>query len=100
MSQAAEAKASHYPRSRSLNAAARVINWIAIGLSISAAAIAVACLFGIFGYIIWRGAENLSWAFFTHLPGPAGAVIGMRNCLIGSAILIGLASLFGVPLGG
>jgi phosphate transport system permease protein len=53
------------------------------------------------GYLILKGAGSLSLAFFTHQPLPAdvGDPIGMKSPLIGTAILILMSSLVGVPLG-
>ena len=53
----------------------------------------------IIGYIVFMGASSLSLDFFTKLPGPVGTPIGMRNCIYGTLMLIGLGSAFGVPLG-
>src|SRR5574340_232502 len=43
---------------------------------------------------------TLNWAFFTHLPKPVGeSGGGMANAIAGSAIILGIASVIGVPLG-
>ncbi|MCI0463935.1 MAG: phosphate ABC transporter permease PstA [Gemmataceae bacterium] len=57
-------------------------------------------LFFILGYLLYRGFGALSWELFTSLPtavGEAGG--GMAHALVGSAMLVGLATLFAVPLG-
>ena len=52
------------------------------------------------GYLVVRGATSLDFAFFTQLPTPVGeAGGGMANAIVGSAIILGLATLIGVPLG-
>lgn len=53
------------------------------------------------GYLVSKGAGSLSLDFFTHLPIPSnvGDTIGMKSPVIGTIILIGLASVVGVPLG-
>ena len=54
------------------------------------------------GYLISIGVTHLSWHFFTQVPipqGMAGAPGGMRNGLVGTGILISLASVVGIPVG-
>ena len=72
----------------------------ATGLAILSTILVVAPLVAIFIYLIYKGASSLSWAFFTQVPKPVGeAGGGMANAIAGSAILLGLASLIGVPVG-
>jgi phosphate transport system permease protein len=62
--------------------------------------ISVAVLFLILGYLLFNGGTSIDWAFFTQLPKPVGeAGGGMANAIVGSAKLLLLASLFGVPVG-
>jgi phosphate transport system permease protein len=64
------------------------------------AAVAVSVLFFILGYLVYNGGTSINWAFFTKLPVPVGEVGGgMANAIVGSAKLLLLASLFGVPIG-
>jgi phosphate transport system permease protein len=64
------------------------------------ALIAVSVLFFILGYLVYHGGTSINWAFFTKLPTPVGeAGGGMANAIVGSAKLLLLASLFGVPVG-
>jgi phosphate transport system permease protein len=57
-------------------------------------------LFLILGTVIYRGASGLNWAFFTQTPKPVGEIGGgMANAIIGSVMLLALASVIGVPLG-
>jgi phosphate transport system permease protein len=64
------------------------------------ALVAVAVLFFILGYLVYHGGTSINWAFFTKLPTPVGERGGgMANAIIGSAKLLLLASLFGVPVG-
>src|SRR4051812_46064373 len=84
-----------FARSRSLhNAAARVINNVVVEACYAAAAMAILALFLIFGYIAYKGVASIDWAFFAELPPH-----GMRNCIAGTLVLIGMASCLGVPLG-
>ena len=62
--------------------------------------VAVAVLFFILGYLVYHGGTSVSWNFFTKLPAPVGEVGGgMANAIVGSAKLLLLASLLGVPIG-
>lgn len=64
------------------------------------AVISVAVLFFILGYLLFNGGTSINWAFFTQLPKPVGEQGGgMANAIVGSAKLLLLASLFGVPIG-
>jgi phosphate transport system permease protein len=57
-------------------------------------------LFAIFGYLVYRGVGSLDVAFFTQIPKPVGEVGGgMANAIVGSGMILGLASLLGVPVG-
>lgn len=61
--------------------------------------ITLAPLFLILGYITYQGIGALSWDFFTNLPAPRGeAGGGLAHAIVGSAMLVGLATLFAVPL--
>jgi phosphate transport system permease protein len=60
----------------------------------------LAPLFLILAFLARTGLGALNWDFFTKLPGAAGeAGGGMANAIAGTVLLIGLAGLFGVPLG-
>jgi phosphate transport system permease protein len=51
-------------------------------------------------YVAAQGLSSISLSFFTQLPKPVGeAGGGMANALVGSLILVGLASLIGLPIG-
>jgi len=72
----------------------------ATGLAILATILVVAPLFAIFGYLIYKGASSLNLAFFTQIPKPEGEVGGgMANAIVGSGVLLAIASLIGVPVG-
>ncbi len=64
------------------------------------ALIAVSVLFFILGNLVYRGGTSINWNFFTKLPAPVGETGGgMANAIVGSAKLLALATLFGVPIG-
>ncbi len=54
----------------------------------------------IFVKLLQMGLHSLSWSFFVEMPVPVGEIGGgMANAIVGSAILIGLASGIGLPVG-
>jgi phosphate transport system permease protein len=62
--------------------------------------IAVSVLFFILGYLVYHGGKSISWNFFTKLPVPVGETGGgMANAIIGSAKILLIATLVGVPIG-
>jgi phosphate transport system permease protein len=62
--------------------------------------VAVAVLFVILGYLVYHGGTSINWNFFTKLPTPVGETGGgMANAIVGSAKLLLLATLLGVPIG-
>ncbi len=78
----------------------RVVNVVMLtATGVCAASIAAVLLF-ILGYLLWNGASSLNLAFFTELPKPVGeAGGGMANAIVGSAKILGMAVVVGVPLG-
>jgi len=108
MSVAVPGDPATFTRSRSLhNRMARVTDKIAVGFCWAAALITITSLFAILGYILYRGISSMSLQLFTNLPsdtrtlsdGTTEAAPGMRSCIEGTLILIGLASAIGVPVG-
>jgi phosphate transport system permease protein len=78
----------------------KLTNGLAVGLITIAALVVTVPLFLILGTVIYRGGSGLNWEFFTQIPKPIGEIGGgMANAIIGSVMLLGLASLIGVPLG-
>ena len=78
----------------------KVTNYVASGLAVLSTVVVVAPLVAIFLYLIYKGASSLNLAFFTQLPKPVGmAGGGMANSIAGSGVILGLASLMGVPIG-
>jgi phosphate transport system permease protein len=62
--------------------------------------ITVSVLFFILGYLVYNGGASINWDFFTKLPTPVGEPGGgMANAIVGSAKLLFLAILVGVPIG-
>ncbi len=60
----------------------------------------VSTLFLVLAYLVYNGGKSLNPQFFTHLPvgqGETGG--GIANAIVGSAEIVALASLFGLPVG-
>jgi len=69
-------------------------------LAVLATVIVVTPLVAIFAYLIYKGASSLNLAFFTQVPKPPGeSGGGMANAILGSGIVLAVASLIGVPIG-
>ena len=78
----------------------KLVSGIMLTCTGACALIAVSLLFFILGYLVYHGGRALNWDFFTKLPTPVGeAGGGMANAIVGSAKLLFLASLVGVPIG-
>lgn len=78
----------------------KVVNAIMVSLTFASAILATLPLIFIFGYMLIRGASALSLDFFTRMPAPMGeAGGGMANAIVGTLILIGIASAVGLPIG-
>ena len=75
-------------------------NHLASVLAVFSTIIVVAPLVAIFAYLIYKGASSLNLAFFTQIPKPVGeSGGGMANAIVGSGILLAVASVIGVPIG-
>jgi phosphate transport system permease protein len=54
----------------------------------------------VFGYLVYKGIGSINWAFLTQTPKPVGeAGGGMANAIAGSAFILLIASVIGVPIG-
>ena len=77
-----------------------LIDYAVSGLAVLATLIVVAPLVAIFVYLIYKGANSLNFDFFTKVPKPPGELGGgIANAIVGSAVLLGLASIIGIPVG-
>jgi phosphate transport system permease protein len=62
--------------------------------------LALVPLFAVLGMLIWRGGKKLSLSLFTQLPpAPLEQGGGFGNAIIGTVVMVGLATLITVPLG-
>jgi phosphate transport system permease protein len=82
------------------NARRTATNYFISGLSILATVIVILPLAAILFYLIYKGANSLNLAFFTKVPAPVGeSGGGMANSIVGSGIILFVASLIGIPIG-
>src|SRR5579862_7891126 len=78
----------------------RVVDHVMTGLSILTVILVLAPLCAIFAYLLYRGIGSINWAFLTQTPKPVGEEGGgMANAIVGSGLILGIASLIGVPFG-
>lgn len=78
----------------------RAVNHLVTFAAAGAVVLVLTPLLAIFGYLIYRGLGSINWAFLTQTPKPVGeAGGGMANAIAGSALILGIASLIGVPIG-
>jgi phosphate transport system permease protein len=78
----------------------KIKNHFMRGLLVLSAFAAVFPLVCVFVYVLKRGLPALNLSFFTELPKPVGEDGGgIANALIGSATMVFLAALIGVPFG-
>src|SRR5690606_33140344 len=78
----------------------RLVDILMTGVTALCVVVSLVPLVSILGYLVIRGVQSLDWAFFTRLPVPVGEPGGgMANALVGSAIVVGMASLMGIPVG-
>jgi phosphate transport system permease protein len=78
----------------------RITDYVMTGVAVLTVILVLAPLIAIFGYLVYRGVGSINWAFLTQTPKPVGeAGGGMANAIVGSAFILAIASLLGVPLG-
>jgi phosphate transport system permease protein len=78
----------------------RISNSVALGAIVLATGIVIVPLFLIMGTVVYHGIAGLNWAFFTQMPKPPGENGGgMANALVGSGLILMIASAIGIPLG-
>jgi phosphate transport system permease protein len=78
----------------------KAVNAVMLFLTGVCTVLAVGLLFFILGYLLFQGGTALNLDFFTKLPVPTGETGGgMANALVGSAKVLLLATLIGVPIG-
>ena len=78
----------------------RLVSNAMVGLMIVAVVVALLPLFFILSDLVVKGAGSLSVDFFTRMPAPAGeSGGGVAHAIVGTLIIVGTASLIGLPIG-
>jgi phosphate transport system permease protein len=78
----------------------RGMNSFATVAAAAAVVLVLLPLGAVFGYLVYKGIGSINWAFLTQTPKPVGeAGGGMANAIAGSAWILLIASVMGVPIG-
>jgi phosphate transport system permease protein len=78
----------------------RLVSNAMVGLMVLAVVVALLPLFFILLDLVVKGAGSLSLDFFTRMPAPAGEMGGgVAHAIVGTLIIVGTASLIGLPIG-
>lgn len=78
----------------------KLVNRLMVGLTALSTLLSVAALLAVLGFVIRNGIGALNVDLFTQLPTPVGVPGGgVANAIVGSLVVIGLSSLFAVPVG-
>ncbi|HEV7906342.1 MAG TPA: hypothetical protein VGO96_21050, partial [Pyrinomonadaceae bacterium] len=84
---------------RTMYARRYATNAVMTTLTAACAFFAVAVLAAILGYIAYRGIGAISFRFLVETPKPVGEGGGIGNAILGSLILLTMASVVGMPFG-
>ena len=76
----------------------KVINFIALALSLAAMGFGLFWLIWILWMVIEQGLSSLSLTLFTENTPPPGSAGGLKNAIVGSAIMVGLAMAMATPI--
>jgi phosphate transport system permease protein len=78
----------------------KAMNNVMLGCCVAATALTLIILAWIFGYVLIQGARYVNLSFFINLPAPVGEPDGgFLNALLGTAIMVGVASAIAIPIG-
>ena len=78
----------------------RLVNNFMLTLTGVCAFVTVATLFLILAYLVYNGGKSVNLDFFTKLPrAPGESGGGMANAIVGSAEIVALATIMGIPIG-
>jgi phosphate transport system permease protein len=81
---------------RMLSVRRNISNHLVTGLAVVATLVVLVPLIAILGYLLYKGFSSLNLAFFTKPPAPVGEE---ANAIVGSGVILALASAMGIPLG-
>ena len=77
----------------------RLVNRVALGLSLAAMSFGLFWLCWILYTVLHLGVSGLSLDLFIKMTPPPGSPGGLMNALVGSSVMVGLATLIGTPIG-
>jgi len=78
----------------------RITDHLMTGVAVLTVVLVLAPLFAIFAYLVYKGIGSINLAFLTQTPKPVGEPGGgMANAIVGTAVILAIASLLGVPFG-
>jgi phosphate transport system permease protein len=78
----------------------RIVSQLVVLFCIGSVVLALVPLALILFFVLSQGLPALNFAFFTQMPKPVGEVGGgMANAIVGTLMLLGMASVIGVPIG-
>lgn len=76
-----------------------LVNSVMTTLTAACAVFAITILIIILAYIAVRGIAAINWEFLVETQKPVGEGGGIGNAIVGSAMMTGLATLMGLPIG-
>lgn len=78
----------------------RATNHLVTFAAASAVVLVLVPLGAVFGYLVYKGIGSINWDFLTQTPKPVGEPGGgMANAIAGSALVLAIGSVIGVPVG-
>jgi len=84
----------------SRNERRKIVSLVMLSMTAVSTVLSVSVLFFVLGFLLLKGGTSVNLAFFTNLPKPVGEVGGgMANALVGSAKVLAIAALTGLPTG-
>ncbi|WP_208117615.1 phosphate ABC transporter permease PstA [Spirabiliibacterium falconis] len=89
----------HHTIRQTLQRKRRLKNAMALTTALFALAFGLIWLIWILITIVQYGFSGLSWTVFTEMTPPPSGEGGLSNAIIGSVIMVGVATLLGTPLG-
>src|SRR5207248_4607577 len=96
----AKPQAARNMNSQTFDRISRVKSSLAYGICVAFTLLILALLALVIGYLLKIGFSSISWDFFTQLPtGDPSNPGGMKHAILGTGMLILLASAVGIPIG-
>ncbi len=88
------------PAPQAVSLGRRIVNQGATAFAVGAAILVLVPLLAIFAYLVIKGIGSVNIAFLTQTPKPPGETGGgMANAIIGTGLILAVASVIGLPLG-